>query len=163
MKNSLEIVTYFFRFSHDVVPHLLRTKLDPEVEARYAAYENRNNSLAPDTINKQVTILEKISTETLKKINRERDDMDCKANARNEMEKTSSLDDTMALVGAVTLGKGLRGIPTMQPGMPPGQHGPPGQPGMMMNRLPMSQANHPSKVQSTIKTNIRAATHPYNR
>jgi len=148
-------------FSHDVVPHLLRTKLDPEVEARYASYENRNNSLAPDTINKQLMILDKIATETLKKINRERDDMDCKANARSEMEKTSSLDDTMALVGAVTLGKGLRGIP-MQPGIPSSQHGPPTT-GIIMNRLPMSQANHPSKVQSTIKTNIRAATHPYQR
>ena len=108
-----------------------------------------------------MTIFDKIATETLKKINRERDDMDCKANARSEMEKTSSLDDTMALVGAVTLGKGLRGIP-MQPGIPSSQHGPPTT-GMIMNRLPMSQANHPSKVQSTIKTNIRAATHPYQR
>ena len=149
-------------FSHDVVPHLLRTKLDPEVEGRYQGYENRHNTLAPDTITKQLGIMEKIVTETLKKINREREDIDCKANARNEMENTFSKDDTMALVGAVTLGKGLRGIP-MQPGIPSG-HGPPSS-GMMMNRLPMSQANHPSKVPSTIKTNIRAGAqvHPYQR
>merc|ERR1712088_488723 len=61
-------------FSHDVVPHLLRTKPDPEVEARYASYENR-------TISKQLTVMEKITTEKLKLINRERDDMDLKANA----------------------------------------------------------------------------------
>ena len=42
-------------FSHDVVPHLLRTKPDPEVEARYASYENRTNSLGAETISKQLT------------------------------------------------------------------------------------------------------------
>ena len=63
--------------------------------------------------------MEKIVTDKLKLINRERDDMDLKANARSEVEKTSSIDDTMALVAAVSNGKGLRGIPmqTMPPGM----------------------------------------------
>ena len=62
--------------------------------------------------------MEKITTEKLKLINRERDDMDLKANARSEMERTSSLDDTMTLVAAVAYGKGLRGIPMQT--MPPG-------------------------------------------
>ena len=63
--------------------------------------------------------MEKIVTDKLKLINRERDDMDLKANARSEVEKTNSIDDTMALVAAVSNGKGLRGIPmqTMPPGM----------------------------------------------
>ena len=55
--------------------------------------------------------MEKITTEKLKLINRERDDMDLKANARSEMEKTSSIEDTISLVAAVAHGKGLRGIP----------------------------------------------------
>jgi len=153
-------------FSHDVVPHLLRTKPDPEVEARYASYENRTNSLGAETISKQLTVMEKITTEKLKLINRERDDMDLKANARSEMERTSSLDDTMTLVAAVAYGKGLRGIPMQT--MPPGMHGGPshGPPGMMLNRPPMGQApTMPGKVQSTIKTNIKAGTqvHPYQR
>ena len=63
--------------------------------------------------------MEKITTEKLKLINRERDDMDLKANARSEMERTSSLDDTMTLVAAVAYGKGLRGIPMQT--MPPGK------------------------------------------
>ena len=62
--------------------------------------------------------MEKITTEKLKLINRERDDMDLKANARSEMERTSSLDDTMTLVAAVAYGKGLRGIPMQT--IPPG-------------------------------------------
>jgi mediator of RNA polymerase II transcription subunit 8 len=149
-------------FSHDAVPHLLRTKPDPEVEARYSAYENRANSLAVDTVSKQLSVLDKITRETLKVINRERDDMDQKANARNEMEKTTSIEDTFALVAAVTHGKGLRGIP-MQGMTPIG-----GPPGMMMNRPPMGQGPPgpiPGKVQSAIKTNIKAGAqvHPYQR
>ena len=89
-------------FSHDVVPHLLRTKPDPEVENRYGAYENRANSLAVDTVNKQLTTLEKVGDLTMKVINREKDDMDLKFQARNEMEKTTSMEDTWALVGMVS-------------------------------------------------------------
>ena len=49
-----------------------------------------------------------------------------------------------------------------------GMHGGPshGPPGMMLNRPPMSQAPAmPGKVQSTIKTNIKAGAqvHPYQR
>jgi len=151
-------------FSHDVVPHLLRTKPDPEVESRYQSHENRTKSLATDAITKQLTVMEKIVTDKLKLINRERDDMDLKANARSEVEKTSSIDDTMALVAAVSNGKGLRGIPMQT--MPPGMHGG-GPPGMILNRPPISQAASmpPGKAQSTIKTNIKAGSqvHPYQR
>ena len=51
----------------------------------------------------------------------------------------------------------------MHPGGPGPSHGPPG---MMLNRPPMSQApTMPGKVQSTIKTNIKAGAqvHPYQR
>ncbi len=150
-------------FSHDVVPLLLRTKLDPDVEKRYEGFENRTSSLGPETINKQLAVMEKIVTDKLKIIGREREDMDLKANARSEMEKTSSQEDTLTLVAAVTHGHKLRGMamPTM-----PGMHGGPPPPGMMMNRPPMSQAPPmPGKVQSTIKTNIKAGAqvHPYQR
>jgi len=154
-------------FSHDVVPHLLRTKPDPEIETRYASHENRTNSLGSETISKQLTVMEKITTEKLKLINRERDDMDLKANARSEMEKTSSIEDTMSLVAAVAHGKGLRGIPMQT--MPQGMHAGPshGPPGMMLNRpqMPGQAPTMPGKVQSTIKTNIKAGAqvHPYQR
>ena len=154
-------------FSHDVVPHLLRTKPDPEVGERYKSHESRASSLGNETITKQLNVMDKIITEKLKLISRERDDIDLKASARSEIEKSSSIDDTMTLVAAVAHGKGLRGIPmqTMPPGMHGGPHGP-HPPGMMMNRPPMSQAGPmPGKVQSTIKTNIKAGAqvHPYQR
>ena len=84
------------------------------------------------------------------------------------MEKTSSIEDTYTLVAAVTGGKGLRGIPmqTLPPGMHGGPHGPPHPPGMMLNRPSMGQTpSMPSKVPSTIKTNIKAGAqvHPYQR
>ena len=37
------------------MPHLLRTKPDPEVESRYQSHENRTKSLATDAITKQLT------------------------------------------------------------------------------------------------------------
>ena len=127
--------------------------------------------MATDTISKQLTVTEKIVTEKLKMINREREDMDLKATARSEMEKTSSIEDTYTLVAAVTGGVGLRGIPPMQtlpPGMHGGPRGPPHHPGMMLNRPSMSQTPSmptPSKAPSTVKTNIKAGVqvHPYQR
>ena len=107
-KNCYKINFNSFFSSHDVVPHLLRTKPDPEVETRYGTYENRANSLAPDTVSKHLTTLEKVGDLTLKVINREKDDMDLKANQRNEMEKTFSSEETQELVAAITFGKGLR-------------------------------------------------------
>ena len=55
-----------------------------------------------------MTTLEKVGDLTLKVINREKDDMDLKANQRNEMEKTFSSEETQELVAAITFGKGLR-------------------------------------------------------
>lgn len=150
-------------FSHDVVPHLLRTKPDPDVENRYSAYENRANSLAVDTVSKHLTTLEKVGDLTLKVINREKDDMDLKSNSRNEMEKTFAMEDTWALVAAVSNGKGLRGLGN-QMQMHPGPPGPPG-PHHMVRPPGMNQPPMPGKVQSTIKTNIKAGAqvHPYQR
>ena len=53
-------------FSHDLVPHYLRTKPEPEVENKYNLYESRVNHLMTENLVKQFHILEKVTREMLK-------------------------------------------------------------------------------------------------
>ena len=47
-------------FNHDLVPHYLRTKPEPQVENKYTGYEARANA-AKDTLSKQCAVMEKVS------------------------------------------------------------------------------------------------------
>jgi len=150
-------------FSHDLVPHYLRTKPEPEVENKYATYEQRVANIPTDTLYKQMNVLDKVTDNALKVIARERDDIESREKLRNDIDKTTNHDDTMLLVAAVTSGKGIR---------PPGQ-----QTGAIMSgsqmansgqQRPISQVTQSQagpKAPSAIKTNIKAGNqvHPYNR
>lgn len=138
-------------FNHDLVPDYLRTKPDPEVEAKHQQYETRAASVPPDTAMKNVNVIEKITRETLKHITREKEEIESKASSRAEMDKTSSLEDTLALVGAISMGKGLRDAPQM----PVVSRGP------MTSMAQQPQMNKPSAAM--VKTNIKAQVHPYHR
>jgi len=159
-------------FSHDLVPNYLRTRPDPELETRHAALETRAAGVSGEQQGKQLAVLEKVVRDTLKLIQREREEMDAKSAGRAEQEKTHSVEDTRSLLDAINHGKGLKtgglgvgmGGPARQspvggvPGVgPPQQQGMPGGP----------QHGQPpgSKAPSTIKTNIKAANqvHPYQR
>ena len=143
-------------FNHDLVPHYLRTKPEPEVENKYNQYESRVNNLMPENLTKQFNILDKVTREMLKVINRERDDLETKANARSDVEKTHSVEDTMLLLSAVSHGKILRPQPTAPP-----------QPNASQSMAPRGSVptQAPGPKPSTIKTNIKAAAqvHPYHR
>jgi mediator of RNA polymerase II transcription subunit 8 len=69
-------------FSHDLIPNYLRTRPDPELELRHSSLEMRANSTALDQHTKQVSVMDKITRETLKLITREREEMDAKSNSR---------------------------------------------------------------------------------
>ena len=56
------------QFSHDLVPDYLRTKPDPDVEARHAQYESRVAILNPEQMQKQLGVMEKMTKEMLKHI-----------------------------------------------------------------------------------------------
>eukprot|EP00096_Caligus_rogercresseyi_P014841 TRINITY_DN7321_c0_g1_i1.p1 TRINITY_DN7321_c0_g1~~TRINITY_DN7321_c0_g1_i1.p1 ORF type:complete len:249 (+),score=100.52 TRINITY_DN7321_c0_g1_i1:70-816(+) len=141
-------------FSHDLVPDLLRTKPDPEVESKHSGFESRANSIAVDQAAKQLAVIEKITNGTLKFIAREREEMESKAHSRSEIEKTVSTEDTLALVASIGVGRGLK--PQIQP-TPMHHHMTPA------NRAPVHLPQ--SKAPSSIKTNIKAASqvHPYQR
>ena len=57
-----------WQFSHDLVPDYLRTKPDPEVEARHAQYEQRVATLNPEQMHKQLNVMDKMTKEMLKHI-----------------------------------------------------------------------------------------------
>jgi mediator of RNA polymerase II transcription subunit 8 len=97
----------------------------------------------------------------LKKINTEKEEMETRSGARNEIERTTSPEDTMELMSAVSYGLNLRPMSTMAMPSPTPQNNMAGN-GRLGN-VPTSGA--PSKAVSAIKTNIKAATqvHPYQR
>jgi len=139
-------------FSHDLIPDYLRTRPDPEIESRHQGYEQRAAGVVGDTQSKQLSVMDKITRDTLKLITREREEMDAKSAGRNEQEKSQSMEDTSALLAAINHGKGLKAVagPTLAT-----RHSP----------APAAMAQQVSKAPSTIKTNIKAANqvHPYQR
>merc|ERR1719410_3363071 len=136
-------------FSHDLIPNYLRTRPDPDIEAKFNLMENRASGASQDQQQKQLMVMEKITRETLKLIARERMEMDSKSSSRPEMETTHSLDDTHDLLAAINTGKGLK---TIAPPVLSTRQSP----------APVQQM-HNIKAPSTIKTNIKAANtvHPY--
>lgn len=136
-------------FSHDLIPNYLRTRPDPEIEAKYAVMENRANSASQDQQQKQISVIEKVTRETMKLIRRERDEMETKSNSRSEVETTFNNEDTMNLLAAINNGKGLKTLA----------------PVAVARQSPVPTQMHNIKAPSTIKTNIKAANsaHPYQR
>merc|ERR1712192_119008 len=97
-------------FSHDLIPDYLRTRPDPEIESRHQGYEQRAAGVVGDTQSKQLSVMDKITRDTLKLITREREEMDAKSAGRNEQEKGQSMEDTSALLAAINHGKGLKAV-----------------------------------------------------
>ena len=140
-------------FSHDLIPDYLRTRADPDIESRHAGLEQRAAGVAADQQQKQLTVMDKITRDTLKIIARDREEMDAKSANKAEQEKTHSMEDTSALLKAINYGTGLK---TAVPGPPlVSRHSP----------APTMTPQQPTKAPSTIKTNIKAANqvHPYQR
>ena len=142
-------------FSDDLIPDYLRTRPDPETESRYSQFESRAAATPPDQQNKQLSVMDKITKDTLKLIQRDREEMEARSSVKNEMEKTHSPEDTNTLLAAINYGKGLKSsgpapLVTRNSPVP----GPSVSLGQQVNKAP-----------STIKTNIKAANqvHPYQR
>ncbi|XP_063237495.1 mediator of RNA polymerase II transcription subunit 8 [Bacillus rossius redtenbacheri] len=161
-------------FSHDLVPDYLRTKPEPEVEARTAQMELKAAGLSYEAAQKQITAYVKVVTNVWEIVSKAREEWETETGARSGAVQTSSVSDTHTLVAAVGMGKGLKAViqPPVQPGpqgmmvAPVGRPGAggPQQPGQMNPNQP-GQMGAMGKAPGAIKTNIKAATqiHPYNR
>lgn len=146
--------------NHDLVPDYLRTKPEPEVEEKIQQLINKAGTISADTSQKQLTSLNKITSNLLDIINSAKDEWENDSSQKSAQPSTSSPQETTSLVGAITKGLRLRRPdPTMQQQQQPGQ---------VLPSAQQPQHNKPGgigKVPSTIKTNIKAAgsTHPYQR
>jgi len=93
--------------NHDSCPVYLRTKYDPEIEAKFNQFSSRSNMISIDAANKQITSANKIVQNVTELIRNHREESENDLN-RNAFPPTSSSTDTYALVGALFNGKGLR-------------------------------------------------------
>ncbi|XP_051176727.1 mediator of RNA polymerase II transcription subunit 8 [Leptopilina boulardi] len=155
-------------FAHDLVPDYLRTKPDPNVEAKMTTLETKAANLSYDSAHKQVAQYTKVIGHVWDIANKAREEWESEAGTRAAQAQTSSAADTHALVAAIGMGKGLKSdsVQMVQPGVSPGPGGMmvgrPGSQGQPGGQGPMGQM---TKAPSTIKTNIKAASqiHPYGR
>ena len=121
--------------------------------------EARSNAIIPDQQTKQLSVMDKITKDTLKLITKDREEMDAKSAVKNEMEKTFSMEDTNALLAAINHGKSLKAT---------GAGGVSG-PSLVSRHSPVpnpaAMAAQQNKAPATIKTHIKAASqvHPYQR
>ncbi|KAK0064950.1 mediator of RNA polymerase II transcription subunit 8, partial [Biomphalaria pfeifferi] len=153
-------------FNHEVVPDYLRTKPEPEVEEKVQLLSVKASSITPEVAQKQLTALNKITSNILDIINASSDEWDKDSNQKNVVPSTSSPQDTLTLISAITKGSKLRRPdPTSMQQCPP--MGPTQQQQMQQQQQLQPQKPMPvvGRVPSTIKTNIKAAatSHPYQR
>jgi len=146
-------------FNHEVVPDYLRTKADPDVEQREQQIIHKSCMMTQEMGMKQVSNTHKICTNVLELISNVRENWESEAGARAQIPQTYTQNDTVALLSAVSAGKGLKGPMKLGVGGvttsgPSQQH-------------PQTQqaVGSMSKVPSAIKTNIKSASsvHPYGR
>ncbi|XP_005102532.2 mediator of RNA polymerase II transcription subunit 8 [Aplysia californica] len=154
-------------FNHEVVPDYLRTKPEPEVEEKVQLLSVKASSITPEMAQKQLTMLNKITSNVLDLINASSDVLDKDSSQKNALPQTSSASETNMLIAAVTKGMRLRRPePQVQMGGPqmPGMPGPP-QPQQPAPQKPQMPGSGIGRMQSTVKTNIKAAasSHPYQR
>ncbi|XP_054163638.1 mediator of RNA polymerase II transcription subunit 8-B-like [Oppia nitens] len=143
-------------FNHDMVPDYLRTKPEPEIEAKENAILSKAFNLNSDQSHKQITSANKIVTNITEMIKNNREEWETETNRQNQTQ-TCLMTDTSTLLAAITFGKGLK---TMSPPIKgPANAG--------MSSVPQTQPSQrpPGKAPATIKTNIKAANnvHPYTR
>lgn len=149
-------------FNHEMVPSYLRTKPEPEIEQQERAIQSKMVASNAEQTQKSVNNTNKILTQTLDTVKQFREQLELNESAvsRTGQQLTHSTADTNTIIAAMMVGKGLK--------LPPGGMDPPKQ---MQQSMQMSQqggpgatkSTAPSKIQTSIKTNIKTTTHPYQR
>jgi len=163
-------------FNHEVVPHHLRTKPEPEVETKEESLTRRIFNTSLEAGNKQMNSFKRFVENILDTVTNIATSMDNHMSDRNMGSlPTHSTMDTQQLMAAMTTGKGLK--PLRGPGSgastPSGHHGSPQPssssptPSMMASSAASSSGGTSTlsnKMTSSVKTNLKAASnHPYSR
>ncbi|CAG7722775.1 unnamed protein product [Allacma fusca] len=136
-------------FNHEVVPDYLRTKPDPDVEAKHDQVEHRSSQVNQDVIAKQAASLTKMANHVVDLISSTREEWE--ASERTGLPVTTSDADTQELVSSLYTGKAFKSapIPRQSSSQSPAAASPPVQ---------------PTSKAPGIKTNIKSASASgYNR
>jgi len=161
-------------FNHEVVPHHLRTKPEPEVELKEEQLTRRIFNTTLETGTKQVngfTRFIKGIDDTVRSI---ASSMDAHMSDRHvNAQPTHNSNDTQMLLAALSSGKGLKRGPGSGTSTPIGHQGSPlpssssPTPSMMSSSAGSSGAGGSmgNKMASSVKTNLKAASNhnPYSR
>ncbi|XP_002160450.1 mediator of RNA polymerase II transcription subunit 8 [Hydra vulgaris] len=94
-------------FNHEVVPNVLRTKYEPDVEKEEQMLINKAVSLQQEEAEKQVFTLNELVSSILELIQSARDDWDGEFSTQQTNLAPSS-NDTNILIAAMSSGAGLR-------------------------------------------------------
>jgi len=160
-------------FNHEVVPHHLRTKPEPEVELKEEQLTRRIFNQSLDAGNKQVNTFKRFLDNVLDTVSTVAASMDNHSDRQMSIPPTHSGNDTQLLMAAMTTGKGLK--PVRGPGSgastPSGHQGSPSLP-TSSSPTPTSMSSSggggatlSNKMSSSVKTNLKAASNhnPYSR
>lgn len=140
-------------FNHEMVPSYLRTKPEPEIEAQERAIQTKVATSNHEQTQKLINSTNKIISTTLDAIKATRESIESDPISRAGHQQTYSTQDTNAIIAAIMVGKGLKGpLSGMEP---------PKQIAQTIAQVPKGPAA--GKIPSTIKTNIKTTTHPYQR
>ncbi|RWS20807.1 mediator of RNA polymerase II transcription subunit 8-B-like protein [Leptotrombidium deliense] len=146
-------------FNHEMVPDYLRTKPEPEVEAKDQQLILRATQITPDAGQKQITSINKIVNNILEIVKSAKEDWESDSLQKASAAQSSNIGDTHTLIAAVSLGKGLKDVVSPKPAIANAAQQPP--------QIPTAQVprSGPGKAPSAIKTNIKSAssTIPYSR
>lgn len=146
-------------FNHEVAPNYLRTKPMPDVEEKTQQLIAKAQQITQDLAQKQLTNLNKVSSNLLDIINSAKDEWENDSSQKINQPQTSSATDTNTLVGTLLVGKNLRAQTRSRPTDSPQTALVQPQPQQKMQSATLN------KVPSTVKTQIKAgsANHPYHR
>lgn len=170
-------------FNHEVVPHHLRTKPEPDVEIKENQITNRIVGLNTDSLTKQMNSFKRIIESMIDTVTGIASSMDSNMSERSmQMPPTHSTNDTQTLLAALSQGKGLKMLRGSGSGSstPSGLQGSPVPsssspspmitshcvPGASSGPSGTSGASLTNKMASSVKTNIKAAAShsgPYSR
>jgi len=163
-------------FNHEVVPHHLRTKPEPEVETKEEQLTRRIINTSLEVCTKHMGSFKRFIENILDTVTNIAASMD---NHMNERQMgalpTHSTLETQQLMAAMTTGKGIKSLrgPGSGASTPSGHQGSPlpssssPTPSMMTSSAASSgggSATLSNKMTSSVKTNLKAASnHPYSR
>lgn len=141
-------------FNHEMVPNYLRTKQEPEIENMERSFSAKAGAMSADQGTKAVNLVNKIVSQVTETVKTWREEFESGSTDSAVRSVTSSAAETNSIISAVTLGKGLKGPPPIDPKL------------LLQQQQQQQQAaqQQPAKGKApTVRTTIKTSVHPYQK